>query len=54
MQMVALELFSMFNCFPVFLGPDLKERYYRGTCPFFACWLHMLEIHKACMTLSGH
>ena len=32
MQMVALELFSMFNCFPVFLGPDLKERYYRGTC----------------------
>lgn len=31
MQMVALELFSTFNCFPVFLGSDLKQRYYKGT-----------------------
>ena len=29
-QMVALELYSTFNCFPVFLGPSLKERYYKG------------------------
>ncbi len=30
MQMVALELFTTFNCFPVFLGSDLKDRYYKG------------------------
>lgn len=30
MQMVALELFTAFNCFPVFLGSELKERYYKG------------------------
>lgn len=30
--MVALELFTSFNCFPVFLGADLKERYYKGQC----------------------
>ena len=29
-QMVALELYANFNCFPVFLGADLKERYYKG------------------------
>ena len=31
LQMVALELYSTFNCFPVFLGSSLKERYYKGT-----------------------
>ena len=30
-QMVALELFTEFKCCPVFLGADLKERYYKGT-----------------------
>ncbi len=29
-QMVALELYANFNCFPVFLGAELKERYYKG------------------------
>ena len=29
-QMVALELFTEFNCCVVFLGADLKERYYKG------------------------
>ena len=28
--MVALELFTEFNCCVVFLGADLKERYYKG------------------------
>ena len=28
--MVALELYANFNCFPVFLGAELKERYYKG------------------------
>lgn len=31
--MVALELFTEFNCCVVFLGADLKERYYKGA-PF--------------------
>ena len=30
LQMVALELYANFNCFPVFLGAELKERYYKG------------------------
>ena len=34
MQMVALELFTTFNCFPVFLGSDLKDRYYKGVSCF--------------------
>lgn len=43
-EMVALELFSTFNCFPVFLGLDLKERYYKGFCkqqlwPMLHYWL---------------
>ncbi len=28
--MVALELFTEFSCCVVFLGADLKERYYKG------------------------
>ncbi|KAL3130848.1 hypothetical protein ABBQ38_000180 [Trebouxia sp. C0009 RCD-2024] len=43
-EMVALELYSTFNCFPVFLGASLKERYYRGFCkqqlwPMLHYWL---------------
>ncbi len=32
--MVALELFTEFNCCVVFLGADLKERYYKGAAPW--------------------
>ncbi|DBA83832.1 hypothetical protein WJX77_001850 [Trebouxia sp. C0004] len=43
-EMVALELFTTFNCFPVFLGSDLKDRYYKGFCkqqlwPMLHYWL---------------
>ena len=30
-QEAALELYTQFNCCVVFLGADLKERYYKGT-----------------------
>jgi hypothetical protein len=30
MQEAALELYTQFNCCVVFLGADLKERYYKG------------------------
>lgn len=28
--MVALELYTNFNCYPVFLGNELKDKYYKG------------------------
>lgn len=30
MQAVSQELYTQFNCFPVFLGRELKEEYYKG------------------------
>lgn len=29
-QAVSMELLSVFNCCPVFLGKELKEEYYKG------------------------
>ena len=29
-QMVALELMTLYNCCPVFLGKELKEQFYKG------------------------
>jgi hypothetical protein len=29
-QEVAVELYTAFNCCPVFLAPELKEKYYKG------------------------
>ena len=39
-QMVALELYANFNCFPVFLGAELKERYYKGDCLCYGLHCH--------------
>lgn len=36
LQTVALELMTEFNCYPVFLTPELKERFYKGATPFLA------------------
>ena len=30
-QNISLELMTEHNCYPVFLGAELKDRYYRGT-----------------------
>ncbi len=30
---MSLELYSAFNCCPVFLGKELKEEYYKGAPP---------------------
>jgi hypothetical protein len=38
MQMVALELYTSLNCCPVFLGEELKEKYYKGARPTLGCW----------------
>ena len=32
-QNISLELMTEHNCYPVFLGAELKQRYYRGTSP---------------------
>ncbi len=31
LQTVSIQLKKMFSCTPVFLSPDLKEKYYKGT-----------------------
>jgi hypothetical protein len=41
--MVALELFTEFNCCVVFLGADLKERYYKGAAPWHCCSSHCAQ-----------
>ena len=44
MQMVALELFTTFNCFPVFLGSDLKDRYYKGVSCVGPCTDYLMVL----------
>ena len=49
LQMVALELYSTFNCFPVFLGPSLKERYYKGMQQSISSCSWMRVLDPQCM-----
>ena len=39
-QNVALELYTLHNCCPVFLGKDLKDKYYKGAF----CQYEMFEL----------
>ncbi len=51
--MVALELFTTFNCFPVFLGSNLKDRYYKGVSNFGPC-TDCLMVSLPCSQFQKH
>jgi len=45
LQEAALELYTQFNCCVVFLGAELKEKYYKGQ-PY----LHMKNVSQVIMS----